>query len=208
MNLLAPQMPAPAATPVLAAAPGAASPTSPEGAAAARPLVQVSGLKMYFPITSGILVSHHIGDVKAVDGIDLSIQKGETLSSRFKASTEFYYVIRGSGQSRNGDDVVEWAEGDAFSFTGGGETTHQAKDGPAVLFLGTDEPVLSFGHFNPPEPAILGIGKVVPTPVARNDGQIAIEHRCTITLCVDHRVCSGRYAGDFLGTIVKELESF
>ena len=61
---------------------------------------------------------------------------------------------------------------------------------------------------NPPEPAILGIGKVVPTPVAQDQGRIGIEHRSTITLCVDHRVCSGRYAGDFLGAIVKELESF
>jgi oligopeptide transport system ATP-binding protein len=34
---------------------------------------------MYFEITSGILVSRHVGDVRAVDGIDLSIEKGETV---------------------------------------------------------------------------------------------------------------------------------
>jgi oligopeptide/dipeptide ABC transporter ATP-binding protein len=34
---------------------------------------------MYFPITSGLLVSRHVGDVRAVDGVDLSIQKGETV---------------------------------------------------------------------------------------------------------------------------------
>ena len=34
---------------------------------------------MYFPITSGILISRHVGDVKAVDGISLTIQKGETV---------------------------------------------------------------------------------------------------------------------------------
>jgi pyruvate dehydrogenase E2 component (dihydrolipoamide acetyltransferase) len=61
---------------------------------------------------------------------------------------------------------------------------------------------------NPPEPAILGVGRVVPTPVARDDGRISVEHRCTLTLCVDHRVVNGRCAGDFLTAIVNELESF
>ena len=55
---------------------GATAPVSP---ASARPLVEISDLKMYFPITSGILISRHIGDVKAVDGISLTIQKGETV---------------------------------------------------------------------------------------------------------------------------------
>jgi pyruvate dehydrogenase E2 component (dihydrolipoamide acetyltransferase) len=60
---------------------------------------------------------------------------------------------------------------------------------------------------NPPEPAILGVGKVMPTPVARADGQIAVEHRGTLTLSADHRVVNGRYAADFLGEIVRQLES-
>jgi pyruvate dehydrogenase E2 component (dihydrolipoamide acetyltransferase) len=60
---------------------------------------------------------------------------------------------------------------------------------------------------NPPEPAILGVGRVMPTPVARDDGSLGVEHRCTLTLCVDHRVCGGRYAAAFLDAIVNELES-
>ena len=42
-------------------------------------LVRVEGLKMYFPITKGIIMQRHIGDIKAVDGIDLYIRQGETL---------------------------------------------------------------------------------------------------------------------------------
>ncbi len=61
---------------------------------------------------------------------------------------------------------------------------------------------------NPPEAAILGVGRIAPTPVAKSDGSIAVEPRCTLTLSVDHRVTSGRYAGDFLAAIVEELESF
>lgn len=42
-------------------------------------LLDVQGLKMHFPIFGGILVKHQVGSVKAVDGIDLAIRRGETL---------------------------------------------------------------------------------------------------------------------------------
>ena len=45
---------------------------------AVAPLVQVEGLKMYFPIHSGVL-RRHTGDVKAVDDVSFSILPGETL---------------------------------------------------------------------------------------------------------------------------------
>jgi len=41
-------------------------------------LLEVRDLYKYFPINAGIL-SRHVGDVKAVDGIDFSIRRGETL---------------------------------------------------------------------------------------------------------------------------------
>ena len=41
-------------------------------------LVQVRGLKMYFPIYSGLL-RRRVGDVKAVDGVGFEIPAGETL---------------------------------------------------------------------------------------------------------------------------------
>ncbi len=46
---------------------------------AAGPLLEVRGLKMHFPITEGIIARRKIGEVKAVDGVDLTIQRGETL---------------------------------------------------------------------------------------------------------------------------------
>ena len=43
------------------------------------PLVQLDGLKLYFPIKSGIVLDRHVGDVRAVDDVTLTIRRGETL---------------------------------------------------------------------------------------------------------------------------------
>ena len=46
--------------------------------ASAPDLVQVDGLKMYFPVYSGVL-RRHSGDIKAVDDVSFTIRAGETL---------------------------------------------------------------------------------------------------------------------------------
>jgi oligopeptide transport system ATP-binding protein len=47
--------------------------------AAAAPLLEVRGLAMHFPVSEGILMARKVGEVKAVDGIDFAIARGETL---------------------------------------------------------------------------------------------------------------------------------
>ena len=42
-------------------------------------LVEIEDLKVYFPIKSGIVLDRHVGDIRAVDGISLNIERGETL---------------------------------------------------------------------------------------------------------------------------------
>ena len=42
-------------------------------------LVETRDLRMWFPITKGIIVQRHVGDIKAVDGISFFIRRGETL---------------------------------------------------------------------------------------------------------------------------------
>jgi len=44
-----------------------------------RPLLEVRGLRMHFPVTEGIVVHRKIGEVKAVDGVDFWVRRGETL---------------------------------------------------------------------------------------------------------------------------------
>ena len=42
-------------------------------------LLEVRGLKKYFPITQGIVIQRKVADVKAVDGISFFVREGETL---------------------------------------------------------------------------------------------------------------------------------
>ncbi len=49
------------------------------GARQAETLLRVEELRMYFPINQGMLIQRHVGDVKAVDGLNFEIRRGETL---------------------------------------------------------------------------------------------------------------------------------
>ncbi len=42
-------------------------------------LVEVRDLKMHFPITKGIIFQRQVGSIKAVDGLNFSLYRGETL---------------------------------------------------------------------------------------------------------------------------------
>jgi len=42
-------------------------------------LLRVTGLVRHFPVTRGVVFRHQVGAVRAVDGIDLSVSKGQTL---------------------------------------------------------------------------------------------------------------------------------
>jgi len=79
-------------------------------------LVRVEGLKMYFPITRGIIVQRHVGDVKAVDGLNFDIYRGETLglvgesgcgkSTTGRAILQLYRPTEGKVQFE-GQDLVD-----------------------------------------------------------------------------------------------------
>ncbi|MEJ7831793.1 MAG: oligopeptide/dipeptide ABC transporter ATP-binding protein [Nocardioides sp.] len=53
--------------------------TPPDRPSDNRVLVRVEGLKVHFPIRSGVLLGRQVGAVKAVDGVDLEIAEGLTL---------------------------------------------------------------------------------------------------------------------------------
>ena len=55
------------------------APTAGSNAPDGQALVKVNGLKMYFPVTAGLFIQKKIADVRAVDGLDFEVKKGETL---------------------------------------------------------------------------------------------------------------------------------
>jgi oligopeptide/dipeptide ABC transporter ATP-binding protein len=55
------------------------APASERPAAADGDLLDVEELKVWFPITEGIILERHIGDVRAVDGVSFGLRRGETL---------------------------------------------------------------------------------------------------------------------------------
>ena len=57
--------------------PPRAAPTAP--GANGTNLVQLDHLKLYFPIKSGLVLDRHVGDIRAVDDVSLTIRRGETL---------------------------------------------------------------------------------------------------------------------------------
>jgi pyruvate dehydrogenase E2 component (dihydrolipoamide acetyltransferase) len=58
---------------------------------------------------------------------------------------------------------------------------------------------------NHPESAILGVGRIVEKPVAR-DGQVAVEPRLALSLTFDHRIIDGAPGAAFLKTIKDMIE--
>ncbi len=42
------------------------------------PLLRVEGLQVHFPIRRGLVIDRTIGHVRAVDGVDLEVARGQT----------------------------------------------------------------------------------------------------------------------------------
>ncbi|MDJ0627719.1 MAG: dipeptide ABC transporter ATP-binding protein [Rhodobacter sp.] len=80
-------------------------------------LVEVTNLKMHFPIFGGIM-RRHVGDVKAVDGVSFDIYEGETLglvgesgcgkSTCGRAILRLYELTDGSVRI-DGTDIASWS---------------------------------------------------------------------------------------------------
>ena len=59
---------------------------------------------------------------------------------------------------------------------------------------------------NPPQAAILAVGAMQPTPVAR-DGEVVVRNIMRLTLACDHRILYGADAAEFLSRIRERLEN-
>jgi oligopeptide/dipeptide ABC transporter ATP-binding protein len=55
------------------------SPSNPDTGPGTGPILEVKGLVKHFPVTQGVIFKREVGRVKAVDGVDLELGRGETL---------------------------------------------------------------------------------------------------------------------------------
>ncbi len=76
---------------------------------------------------------------------------GETLSTQALATSQLFYVIRGSGVSKASFGAIEWSEGDLFVVPMGAEIDHTANT-DAALYWVSDEPLLCYLGVQPGVP--------------------------------------------------------
>jgi len=72
--------------------------------------------------------------------------------------------------------------------------------------LGARGPDRFTAILNPPESAILAVGRMREVPAVR-DGAVTVRPVSELTLTVDHRLADGRLASDFLARLVEMLEA-
>jgi oligopeptide transport system ATP-binding protein len=51
----------------------------PDSNAAEGPLLEVKNLKVHFPVMAGVVIKREVATVKAVDGVEFALKRGETL---------------------------------------------------------------------------------------------------------------------------------
>jgi len=88
-----------------------------------------------------------------------------------------------------------------------GRLKHGEVDGAtfSISNLGTNGPDRFTAIINPPQSAILAVGRQRDCAVAR-DGNIVVRPLSDLTLTIDHRVADGRIASQFLAALVELLE--
>lgn len=129
----------------------------------------------------GVAVDHE-GDLFVIPLLEPASKTPEILSVEIRAAVEGI---------RSGDPGMRRLQPARFTITNLGST-------------GVD----SFAAIvNPPEAAILAIGRIAPASAVA-DGRVVAQNRVSLTLSVDHRVANGKYAAQFLQAIVQELEAF
>jgi pyruvate dehydrogenase E2 component (dihydrolipoamide acetyltransferase) len=102
--------------------------------------------------------------------------------------------------SKNASNLIERARSRTL-------TTREMSGGTLTISnLGMYEVDLFAPVINPPETAILGVGRIAAKPVVVG-GSIVVREMMTLTLVFDHRIIDGLLAAKFLQRVKQLLES-
>lgn len=105
-----------------------------------------SQLRLDYPATSPNLMASY-----------LRICKGDCLETNATATSQAFYVIRGSGKSSTEHGEVEWSEGDLFVLPASKSAVNHTASTDTAIYWITDEPLMThlgrFSYTTPPPPS-------------------------------------------------------
>ncbi|OAA94897.1 2-oxo acid dehydrogenase subunit E2 [Clostridium coskatii] len=120
------------------------------------------------------------------DGLLVLVIKDCDIKGLKQITTEFKDLVKRAKENKLGLDDLE---GGTFTITNLG-----------MFGIDTFSPII-----NQPEVAILGVNKIVQTPVVEN-GEIVIRSLISLSLTADHRAIDGAYAARFLQKVKQYVE--
>jgi oligopeptide transport system ATP-binding protein len=117
-------------------------------------LVRVDGLKVYFPVTSGIIFQRKVADVRAVDGISFEIRRGETLGLVGES---------GCGKSTTGKAILQLTRPTAGSIVFDGTDLTKVKGGELRRFRRRMQMIFQdpYASLNPR----MSVGSIISEPL-------------------------------------------
>lgn len=99
----------------------------------------------------------------------LRINANETLDTHAVATSQAFYVIRGSGTSTSQYDDIHWSEGDLFVLPSQVQVAHTANTDTAIYWV-TDEPLMNYLGVAP------NVSKFKPTLFRKEKMLAEVEH--------------------------------
>ncbi|HLZ73121.1 MAG TPA: dipeptide ABC transporter ATP-binding protein [Dehalococcoidia bacterium] len=118
-------------------------------------LVNVSDLRVYFPVTAGLIFQRKVADVKAVDGINFAIKKGETLGLVGES---------GCGKSTTGRAILQLYRPTTGSINFDGRELTKMKSGELRRFRRRMQMIFQdpYASLNPR----MSVGSIISEPLA------------------------------------------